>query len=65
MSLRCGCAAEGDETVFGPAHECSLPERTAMPGDALPPLPSCAYPADAEPLYRHVLDSADLDPGEG
>lgn len=22
MSLRCGCPAQGDETVFGPAHEC-------------------------------------------
>lgn len=24
MALRCGCPAEGDETVFGPIHECAV-----------------------------------------
>jgi hypothetical protein len=50
MSLRCGCAREGDEIVFGSRHECSLPERTAVPGEPLPPLPECAYPPDAVAL---------------
>jgi hypothetical protein len=67
MTIRCGCDAEGDEIVFGPAHQCTLPERTAMPGDRLPPLPSCAYPPDAEPIpcdlerpYERVLTDEDM-----
>lgn len=27
MSLRCGCANEGDEIVFGPQHECNASSR--------------------------------------
>jgi len=61
MSERCGCSAEGDETVFGPVHECVLPERTSMPGEPLPPLSGCAYPPDATPLYEHVLDDDELE----
>jgi hypothetical protein len=50
MALRCGCENEADDTVFGLPHTCSLPERTAMPGEPLPPIPECAYPPGAVPL---------------
>jgi len=40
MAIRCGCDAEGDEIVFGPVHQCSLPECT------------CAVP---QPLYGHFV----------
>jgi len=63
MALRCGCINEGDETVFGPRHACLLPERTAVPGEPLPPIPDCAYPPDAVPLPRFVPSSAFVVPG--
>jgi hypothetical protein len=44
---------------------CTLPERTAVPGEPLPPLPDSAYPDDSTPLrpYEHVL-SDDTEPGD-
>lgn len=57
MTRRCGCLNEGDEIIFGPVHQCELPERTALLGDRLPPIPACAYPPEATPLpCELVLD---------
>ena len=28
MTIRCGCPDEGDDIVFGPAHQCSRPTRS-------------------------------------
>lgn len=56
MSLRCGCPNEADEIVFGAVHECTKDPslKVQRPTPWWQPRP-----------YEHVLDSSDLDPGEG
>lgn len=50
MSLRCGCWAEGDATVFGEVHECSKDPELRYTKRALPPLvPSWAFVVPPEP----------------
>lgn len=57
MSLRCGCSAEGDETVFGPVHECSKDPGLRYTKRSLPPLvPSWAFVVPAETPAEIVLD---------
>lgn len=41
--LRCGCPNEGDETVFGPRHDCSVTDRLAV-GNVVPPTCDCGLP---------------------
>jgi hypothetical protein len=53
MSLRCGCAAEGDEIVFGPAHECSKDPGLKRPRG---PWANHIHTALGDRPYEHVLD---------
>jgi hypothetical protein len=61
MSLRCGCAAEGDEIVFGPAHECTVNPKT--PADLPRFVPSSWFVVPNERRYEETL-SDDAEPGD-
>ena len=52
MSLRCGCAREGDVTVFGEAHECSVDPKP--PADLPRFIPSWAFVVPERP-YETTL----------
>lgn len=56
MALRCGCPNDGDETVFGPAHECV---------EAPAPMPQWRWfhrSGDPEPRpYEQVLSPDELE----
>jgi hypothetical protein len=56
MSLRCGCAAEGDAIVFGEIHECSKnPDLRNPKSRGISPLvPSWAFVVPERP-YERVL----------
>lgn len=43
MALRCGCPNDGDETVFGPRHDCNVTERLKV-GNVVPPRCDCGLP---------------------
>jgi hypothetical protein len=60
MSIRCGCWAEGDATVFGEVHECSKDPELRNTKHVLPPLiPSWVFVVPPEPRYMETLDESE------
>ena len=74
MTIRCGCPDEGDDIVFGPAHQCARP-RTLNDYSVLlygpcPRDPDCRFPdghggphEPRERPYERVLSDGDGDLG--
>lgn len=47
-----------------PTEQPDLDEATASPGEALPPIPDTAYPANAAPLPSPPVHTQDRDPAD-
>lgn len=57
MTLRCGCADEADEIVFGPMHRCTSDPKP--PADLPRFVPSWAFVVPAETPAEIVLDEGE------